>query len=192
MTAIKPRSPHAPGTTPAKTTAAPAVPQPQKPLTGWQQGGVVKMDPSTRHQQHGKAIALVEHSALLSIFGTKDKATGEVGIPVTQLRDLFQHQKLPPTTGASISESTAIAASMKVKVDANLSVRAFDSNSTITGQAKAGIRLANNGVSTTGAAANAAASAGKAANCPHLNNQAPMPGQVKDAVNAHTAVGLPR
>ncbi len=273
MTAIKPRSPHAPGTTPAKTTAAPAVPQPQKPLTGWQQGGVVKMDSSTRHQQHemangnifnrsfnvlelrsgpakhaadsailnsgafdesrfqafvahadrngrmtlssfaaaiadqarrdssgpaaaalptGKAIALVEYSALLSIFGTKDKATGEVGIPVTQLRDLFQHQKLPPTTGASISESTAIAASMKVKVDANLSVRAFDSNSTITGQAKAGIRLANNGVSTTGAAANAAASAGKAANCPHLNNQAPMPGQVKDAVNAHTAVGLPR
>lgn len=331
MTTIKPRSPLAPSTTAAKPTATPATPQEQKPLTGWQQGGVVKLAPSTRQQQHelaivcpvlaamvkegrvpmdkdgnvkfkdlraagreldfskpmelslpaialggntpkdllgniftrsfnvlelrsgpakhaadsailnsgtfdearfqafvahadgkgrmtlssfaaaiadqarrdssgpaeaalpaGKAIALVEYSALLSIFGTKDKATGEVGIPVTQLRDLFQHQRLPPTTGASISESTAIAASMKVKVDANLSMRAFDSTSTITGQAKAGIRLANDEVSTTGAAANAAASAGKAANCPHMNNQAAMPGQVKDAVNAHTSVGLPR
>ena len=78
------------------------------------------------------------------------------------------------------------------QVDANLSIRAFDSTSTVTGQANAGIRPATGEESATSTAAMAAASAGKAAHCPHLNAKSPMPGQVKDAVNAHTSVGLPR
>jgi hypothetical protein len=138
----------------------------------------------------GQQIVLAEYSPLLAIFGTKDPSTGELGIPVSDLRELFQNQKLPQTTGASISETIAIRASMAAKVDASLSAHSFDSTTTATGLSRAGVRMANGDEPVSGAAAQAAVSAGKAANCPHLNAQAKMPGKVKDAVNAHTSVGL--
>ena len=67
----------------------------------------------------------------------------------------------------------------------------FDSTSTATGLARAGIRMAQGDeAAPNGALSQAALSAGKAAGCPHLNGQVKAPALVKDAVVAHTGAGL--
>lgn len=136
----------------------------------------------------GKPASLVEFSALLAMFGTKGP-TGEVGIPVEQLRALYQDGKLPPANGANVIEVGALQASMALKVDANLARGAFGSSATASGLSSAGIKLSEGGASQSSAAANAALSAGRAAGCPHLNAKKPAPGAVNDVVNAHTQAG---
>lgn len=137
----------------------------------------------------GKPASLVEFSALLAMFGTKDKVTGEVGIPVEQLRAMYQDRKLPPPNGATLVEMGALQASMALKVDANLARGAFGSTASASGLSSAGIRLSEGSGTASTAAANASLSAGRAANCPHLAGKKPMPTAVSDVINAHTPAG---
>ena len=138
----------------------------------------------------GMNFSEVEFAGLLSVFGKTDPQTGKFGIPVGELRALYQDQQLPSLGDPSLIDTVALQASLKVKVDANLAGSAFGSTSTASGMSKAGVRLAE-GDRSSSAAGQAASSAGKAAACPHLNGvgKAPPP-QVNDVVNAHTQAGV--
>ena len=138
----------------------------------------------------GMNFSEVEFAGLISVFGKTDPQTGKFGIPVKELRELYENQKLPTLGDPSMIDTIALQASLKVKVDANLAGSAFGSTSTATGVSKAGARLAEGDRSST-AGGQASSSAGKAAACPHMNGvgKAPPP-QVNDIVNAHTQAGI--
>ena len=137
---------------------------------------------------YGKNASLVEFSALLALFGTKD-ASGKVGIPVEQLRGMYQDKKLPPSTGATLVEVAPLQASMTMKVDANLANEALGSVSTSTGLSRAGSRLSD-GERASSAVANASVGAGKAAACPYMGGKKAMPNKANDTINVHTAAGV--
>lgn len=137
----------------------------------------------------GMNFSEVEFAGLLSVFGKTDPKTGKFGIPVDELRAMYQDKKLPATGDPSLIDTVALQASLKVKVDAKLAGSAFNSLSTASGVSKAGARLAE-GDRTMTAGGQASQSAGKAAACPHLNGAAKMPPQVNDVVNAHTQAGV--
>lgn len=131
----------------------------------------------------GKNFAIVEFAGLVATFGKKDPKTGKLGIPVEALRALYQDKKLPSVDGATLVETLKLQASMTMKVDGALAASAFKSVATATGLAELGARVAEGREGSLGG--QAAISAGKAANCPHLAKGAAMPGQVNDVVNAH-------
>jgi hypothetical protein len=131
----------------------------------------------------GKALAAGEYGALLTVFGTKDPATGEMGIKVSDLRSLFQDQKIPPHSGSKpITDIGPLTAKMAGKTDLQLASQAFRSTSTATGVANAGARLATGGADKP--STQASVGAGKAANCPFLSGALKMP-QANDVVGAH-------
>ncbi|MFT3842290.1 MAG: hypothetical protein QM723_35195 [Myxococcaceae bacterium] len=131
----------------------------------------------------GKALAAGEYGALLTVFGTKDPATGQMGIKVSDLRMLFQDQKIPPHSGSKpITDIGLLTAKMAGKTDLQLASQAFRSTSTATGMANAGAKLATG--ATSSASAQASNGAGKAANCPFLTGAMKMP-QGNDVVGAH-------
>lgn len=131
----------------------------------------------------GKALASGEYGALLTVFGTRDPATGQMGIKVSDLRMLFQDQKIPPHSGSKpITDIGLLTAKMAGKTDLQLASQAFRSTSTATGMANAGAQLAAGG--TAKPSAQASNGAGKAANCPFLTGALKMP-QGNDVLGAH-------
>ncbi len=155
--------------------------------------GANKLDATVR----GLNFAQVEFAGLLSVFGTKDPATGKTGIKVDDLRQLYQDGIIPAGMkggSSGVIEAVALNASLAVKSDANVARGAMGSVFTSSGLASAGARLSGAGPAGSENTAGQAASlgAGKAANCPHLNGGAKkMPTAPNDVVNAHTAAGLP-
>lgn len=137
----------------------------------------------------GKNFSEIEFAGLLSVFGKTDPKTGKFGIPVEELRALYQDKKLPSTGDPSLIDTVALQASLKLKADASLAGTALDSLSTAGGVSKAGARLSE-GERASSVAGQAAIGAGKAAACPHLNGSMKAPAQVNDAVNAHTQAGI--
>ncbi len=139
----------------------------------------------------GKNFSQVEFGALLATFGTRDPATGKVGIPVEDLRALYQDKRLPPgrSGDATLVNAGAFTASLGFKVDANLASHAMGSLATATGLAHLGASLTE-GRSEKSAAGQAANGAGKAANCPYLSGAAKGPSSPADTVNAHTQAGM--
>jgi hypothetical protein len=136
----------------------------------------------------GAHASAVEFGALLTVFGKTDPATGKFGIPVEEMRALFQDKTLPKTGNPTLIDTGAMNASIQVKVDAQLAGVAFRSLSTPSGVSAAGEKLTN-GARSTGAAEMASVGAGKAAACPHMNGSIKPP-QPNDTVNAHTQAGL--
>lgn len=134
----------------------------------------------------GKTFSEVEFGALLGAFGTKD-ASGKLGISVNDLRNLYQHQTLPPgRSGAgTVTNAAAITASLELKADAALAGHALDSFMTATGLANRGAKLAEGRSIDAPVASQAAVSAGKAANCPHMNGGLKVPSGAA-TLNAHT------
>ncbi len=137
----------------------------------------------------GKNFSEIEFAGLLGVFGKTDPQTGKFGIPVEELRAMYQDKKLPTVGEPSLVDIVALQASLKLKADAKLAGTAFNALATATGVSRAGARLTEGDRAST-AAGQAAMSAGKSAACPHLNNAAKMPPQVNDAVNAHTQAGI--
>jgi hypothetical protein len=135
----------------------------------------------------GKTFSEVEFGALLGAFGTVDPKTGERGIPVDALRNLYQHQTLPPgRSGAgTVANAGAIAASLHVKADAKLAGLALGSFMTATGLASRGAELSTGAAPGSAAAGQAAVSAGKAAACPHLRGGGAAPSGA-ETLNLHT------
>jgi hypothetical protein len=133
----------------------------------------------------GTNASEVEFGALLTVFGTRDAATGEVGIPVDQLRALYQDKQLPPVVGGTVGlpDVTVIQQTLHVKVDAALAASAFKSVATATGLAQAGARIS---AGEPDAAANPASiGAGKSAACPYLNGTLQMPSDPNQVVTVH-------
>ncbi len=138
----------------------------------------------------GKTFAETEFAGLLGVFGKTDPQTGKFGIPVEQMRALYQDKKLPPNgPGPTLIDTVALNASLAVKVDANLAAAAFGSSATPSGISSGGARLTEGGRAAT-AAGQASTSAGKAAACPHLNGSLKKATQPNDTVNAHTQAGV--
>jgi len=131
----------------------------------------------------GKTLAAGEYGALLTVFGTK-QPNGELGINVSDLRSLFQDQKIPPHMGnKQITDIGLLTAKMAGKTDLQLASQAFGSTATATGMANNGARLATDQPSK--ASAQASQGAGKAANCPFLNGgMAKMP-PANDVLTTH-------
>jgi hypothetical protein len=132
----------------------------------------------------GVGISKIEYSLALSAFGTVH-ADGKFGVSVADLRMLYQDKKIPMRSigSASVPELMNRAGDLGKRVDAQFAARALNGPSTSRGLSQAGVRLAG-GVSDSAATA-ATLSAGKAANCPHLNG-APKPTQAPAAiVKAH-------
>ena len=132
----------------------------------------------------GLNFAQLEFAGLLSVFGSKDNATGKNGIKVSDLREMYEHGRIPPGMqgqASGVVEAMAIQASLKVKTDVNLARSAFDSVFTPTGLASAGARLSGGGPAGAEATAaqQAAMGAGKTA-CPHMGGKMkpPPPSQV--------------
>ena len=123
----------------------------------------------------GRGISELEFGVILNVFGRKDPATGERGIPVEALRGLFQDKKLPAYSKSGAIDLLAMRASLVTKVDAALAATALGSTATATGLAMGGARLSEGGVESSKGAA--AIGAGKAAACPYLNGAVQMPQQ---------------
>lgn len=154
-------------------------------------GGANVVDATVR----GLNFAQLEFAGLLSVFGSKDPATGKTGIKVDDLRQLYEKGTIPEGMKggkSSVVEALALQASLTVKSDANVARVAMGSVFTATGLSSAGARLAGaapEGADAT-AAQQAAMGAGKAAACPHMNGQIKMPTAPADVVNAHTPAGV--
>lgn len=133
----------------------------------------------------GKNFAVVEFAGLVATFGKQDPKTGKFGITVEELRGLYQDKKLPKTDGATLIETVKLQAQLTVKVDGALAGAAFKSLATATGLAEKGAQLAEGKGPTSSAAGQAAISAGKAANCPHMSKGGAMPQNPNDVVNRH-------
>jgi hypothetical protein len=136
-----------------------------------------------------KDTAAGEYGALLAVFGTKDPATGKLGIKVEDLRKMFQDKDLPEhmrtTSNADIS---AMKKTVESAADAYLANSAFRSTWTPTGLATAGARLADGGLEgPAGAVAQASSGAGKAAACPYMNGAVPMPTNQAEISPLHNA-----
>jgi hypothetical protein len=143
----------------------------------------------------GLNFAELEFAGLLAVFGSKDPSTGKMGISVADLRTLYEQGTIPPgmqNQKSGVIEAVALQASLKLKVDANLARDALGSIFTATGLSSAGARLS--GGKTAEAEKSAAQlmsmGAGKAANCPHMNNKVKMPDGPAGVVNAHTPAGI--
>jgi hypothetical protein len=156
--------------------------------------GANKLDATVR----GLNFAQLEFAGLLSVFGSKDNATGKTGIKVEDLRVMYEKGQIPPGMQGQTSgviEAMALQASLTVKSDANVARGALDSVFTAKGLSNAGARLAGGGDAADAASAAgqlASMSAGKAAACPHLNGGAkkmPLNPQA-NVVNAHTPAGV--
>ncbi|MFT3707562.1 MAG: hypothetical protein QM817_07815 [Archangium sp.] len=149
--------------------------------------GAGKLDATVR----GLNFAQVEFAGLLSVFGSKNNATGKTGIKVEDLRVMYEKGQIPAGMqgqSSSVIEAMALQASLAMKSDANVARGALDSVFTAKGMSNAGARLAGAGSDDTASVAGqlASMSAGKAAACPHLNGGAkkmptnPQAGVVND------------
>ena len=152
--------------------------------------GAGKLDATVR----GLNFAQLEFAGLLSVFGSKDNATGKTGIKVEDLRVMYEKGQIPPGMqgqSSSVIEAMALQASLAVKSDANVAAGALDSVFTARGMSSAGARLAGAGAADTTSVAGqlASMSAGKAAACPHMNGGVKMPVAPANVVNAHTPAG---
>ncbi|MFT3713668.1 MAG: hypothetical protein QM817_38915 [Archangium sp.] len=154
--------------------------------------GAGKIDATVR----GLNFAQVEFAGLLSVFGSKDNATGKTGIKVEDLRVMYEKGAIPKGMqgqSSSVIEAMALQASLAVKSDANVARGALDSVFTAKGMSDAGARLSGGGPADAAGAAGqlASMSAGKAAACPHMNGKVKMPTTPQaNAVNAHTPAGV--
>jgi hypothetical protein len=132
-----------------------------------------------------KNTAEGEYGAILAVFGQKDAKTGEMYLTVDDLKGMFKDKRLPkhiqPTANKDVDK---MSKSLEKKSDAFLASNAFRSTATASGMANAGARLVDGGAET--ASAQAAVSAGKAANCPHLNGAAKMPTNTQEIVTQHS------
>ena len=138
----------------------------------------------------GKTFSETEFAGLLGVFGKTDPKTGKFGVPVEEMRALYQDKKLPPNgERPTMVDLMALNASLLVKVDANLAAAAFGSSATASGISAGGARLTEGGSAAT-AAGQASTSAGKAAACPHMNGGIKLPVHPNNAVNAHTPAGM--
>jgi hypothetical protein len=106
-------------------------------------------------------------------------------LTIEDLRGMFQDKRLPkhiqPTSNKDVDK---MSKSLETKSDAMLASGAFKSMATASGLANAGARLAEGG--TEAPSAQAAVSAGKAANCPHLNGAAKMPTNTQAIITQHS------
>lgn len=122
----------------------------------------------------GKALASGEYGALLTVFGTMDPKTGQLGISVDDLRGMFRDSKLPETAGKKkLFDIGSLSVGMAKKANALLANSASMSMATPTGLASAGARLMTSEAPRP--SEQAALSAGKAAACPYLNGAVKMP-----------------
>lgn len=116
----------------------------------------------------GSGISKVEFGLALTAFGTKGP-DGKLGIAVDDLRMLYQQKQIPLhlVQKGSVPELMKLSSAIGKQVDAQFAARALNSPATASGLSSAGVRAANG--TAPDASALAAMSAGKAANCPHLN-----------------------
>ncbi|MBL8915578.1 MAG: hypothetical protein JNM17_33075 [Archangium sp.] len=149
--------------------------------------GANKLDATVR----GLNFAQLEFAGLLSVFGSKNNATGKTGIKVEDLRVMYEKGQIPPGMqgqSSSVIEAMALQASLAIKSDANVAAGALSSVFTSKGLSDAGARLsgggANDGVGQSGQLASM--SAGKAAACPHMGGAVKKPAGPAEVVNAHT------
>ena len=132
----------------------------------------------------GAGISKVEFGLALSAFGTKGP-DGKVGIAVEDLRMLYQDKQIPThlVDKASTLELAKLTSSIGKKVDAQFAARALHGPATASGLSSAGVRAATG--QGTEASALAAMSAGKAANCPHMNKGSVTPQAQPSVIAAH-------
>jgi hypothetical protein len=131
----------------------------------------------------GVSISKAEFALALTAFGTPGP-DGKIGIAVEDLRMMFQHKQLPThlVGKASVPELLDLTKAVSKQVDAQFAARAFSGPSTAGGLSQAGVRLATG---TPDSAATAVTlSAGKAANCPHLNGGA-KPMAAREVLASH-------
>lgn len=116
----------------------------------------------------GAGVSKVEFGLALTAFGTKGP-DGKLGIAVDDLRMLYQQKQIPShlVQSGSVPELMKLSSAIGKQVDAQFAARALNGPATASGLSKAGVRTANG--TAPDASALAAMSAGKAANCPHLN-----------------------
>lgn len=132
-----------------------------------------------------KNTAEGEYGAILAVFGQKDAKTGEMYLTVEDVRGLFQDKRLPKHIQTTANKDVSkMSKSLETKSDAFLASSAFRSTATASGMANAGARLVTGGLDS--ASAQAALSAGKAANCPHLAGGAKMPTNTQEIVAKHS------
>jgi hypothetical protein len=137
----------------------------------------------------GKNAVLTEYPVLLKLLNTKDPS-GKPAVSVEALKAFWKDGTLPAQSAAPGSiglMGTARAyASMLLKADAKLVGDAFRDVLTATGLAHTGVRLANGTDEAPSAMATAGTGAGKAANCPHLKNGAPMKTPLEANIDVRT------
>lgn len=116
----------------------------------------------------GAGVSKVEFGLALTAFGTKGP-DGKLGIAVEDLRMLYQQKQIPShlVQSGSVPELMKLSSAIGKQVDAQFAARALNSPATASGLSRAGVRAATG--AAPDASALAAMSAGKAANCPHLN-----------------------
>jgi hypothetical protein len=68
----------------------------------------------------GMNASVLEFTGLLALFGRRDRAHGKLGIPVDELRALYEHKHLPQAHCANLRDTLAVHALMTIKVDAAL------------------------------------------------------------------------
>jgi hypothetical protein len=139
----------------------------------------------------GRALAHGEFGALLNVFGTKTP-NGQLGIPVSELRALWQEAKLPPHYQPSVEGLTQTLASLSSRTTALAMKNAWSSSAhTASGLVHRAISFAF-GHKTPQAGPASGVGAGKASGaCPYLNGQMAMPTTpeaLNEMVSAHCKV----
>ncbi|MEW5855226.1 MAG: hypothetical protein AB2A00_40995 [Myxococcota bacterium] len=127
----------------------------------------------------GVPSALVEFSALVNIFGTKDPVTGERYIEVETMRKLYQDKALPPDVRMQSREATGM-----IDATATMSKMAWHmAFGSAAGTAQTGVAKA---MGTNPKDADAVMGAGKAT-CPFMNGGTSMqkPATENELANLH-------